>query len=181
VEISTASLRLNRQVDNLLNMSRLESGYVQLKRDWCDVKELVNNVIAELDDQLKEHTVKIDIADDMPLFKLDYGLMEQVIYNLVSNAARYTKAGTLITITAGINNGFLVLAVEDNGSGFPEDEMDKVFQKFYRLKNSIPGGTGLGLSIVKGFTEAHNGTVSLENRATGGAIFTLNIPAEKWY
>ncbi len=179
-EISTAALRLNRQVGNLLNMSRLESGFIQPKQDWCDVRELVNNVIESLAEQLKEHRVAVDIAESLPLFKLDYGLMEQVLYNLLQNAAVYTKSGSAIKVTAKAVNGKLVIMVEDNGKGLPENEIGKVFEKFYRVNNSAAGGTGLGLSIVKGLVEAHNGQVELKNNITGGAVFTLTIPAEKW-
>jgi two-component system, OmpR family, sensor histidine kinase KdpD len=184
-EISQASLRLNKQVENLLNMSRLESGFIQSKKDWCDVHELVHSVINQLDDVLKNHVVKATFSDNLPLFKLDFGLMQQVLNNLISNAATYTADGSIILIHAGINKNNSIekfaLSVEDNGNGFPEEDIGKVFEKFYRLKDSKTGGTGLGLSIVKGFIEAHGGTVSLANVSTGGARFTIEIPAETSY
>jgi two-component system sensor histidine kinase KdpD len=167
-------------VENLLNMSRLESGVIEPKKDWCDVNELVADVIQRLDEQLKNHIVEIEVRENFPLFKIDYGLMEQVLYNLVHNASQYTPERSLIRISADCADERLLIAVEDNGQGFPEEEKGNVFEKFYRLKHSVAGGTGLGLSIVKGFIEAHNGTVSLENRPLpGGARFVLNIPAEK--
>jgi len=129
---------------------------------------------------LKDHLVAVDIEEDLPLFKLDYGLMEQVLFNLVQNAAVYTKNGSLITIKATVAHEKLLIVVEDSGAGLPESEQGKVFDKFYRVNNSTAGGTGLGLSIVKGFVEAHNGTVALNNNAAGGAAFTITIPAEKW-
>jgi two-component system sensor histidine kinase KdpD len=183
-EISLASLRLNKQVENLLNMSRLESGFIQSKKDWCDVHELVHSVINQLDDLLKNHKVKATFSDNLPLFKLDFGLMQQVLNNLISNAATYTSEGSLIHIHAGViknSTEKFILTVEDNGNGFPEKETEKVFEKFYRLKNSKTGGTGLGLSIVKGFTEAHGGTVALTNVPSGGAKFTIEIPSETSY
>ncbi len=178
-EISIASLRLNQQVENLLNMSRLESGFIQTKKDWCDIHELVYDVIKRLDEQLKNYTLKVDIDETLPLFKLDYGLMEQVLYNLLCNAAQYTPHGSLIKIAAEAENDGLMISVADNGPGFPEEEIGKVFDKFYRLKNSKIGGTGLGLSIVKGFIEAHNGTIGLKNNTPFGAIFVIRIPAGK--
>jgi two-component system sensor histidine kinase KdpD len=178
-EISIASLRLNRQVENLLNMSRLESGVIEPKKDWCDVNELIVDVIQGLDEQLKNHQVEIDVKDNFPLFRIDYGLMEQVLYNLVHNASQYTPQGSRIKICADCSGEQLLIAVEDNGIGLPEDETGKVFEKFYRPKHAPAGGTGLGLSIVKGFVEAHNGTVGLENKPLHGARFVLNIPAEK--
>ena len=100
-EISTASLRLNQQVENLLNMSRLESGFIQPKKDWCDVNELIWDVTHRLEEELKMHEVKIDISENMPLFRLDYGLMEHVLYNLVNNATQYTPERSRILISAG--------------------------------------------------------------------------------
>ena len=177
-EISAASLRLNRQVENLLNMSRLESGFIQPRKDWHDLQELVASVLHQLQEQLDLRQVEVDIKDSFPLLKMDYGLMEQVLYNLVCNAALYTPENSLIRIGAGSSEKGLFIVVEDDGPGFPEEEIDKVFGKFYRLKDSRIGGTGLGLSIVRGFVEAHNGTVELTNRPTGGARFLISLPAE---
>jgi two-component system sensor histidine kinase KdpD len=199
-EISLASLRLNPQVENLLNMSRLETGSMQLRRDWCDINELIYSVINRLEDNLRKHTVHVTIEKNLPLYKLDGGLMHQVLYNLLYNASVYTPEYSDIFITAKNNSertytlqtsasgqrdlaaevNHLVLVVEDRGSGFPENEIEKVFDKFYRLHQSRAGGTGLGLSIVKGFTEAHDGTVTLEN-IPHGARFTIEIPAEVSY
>jgi len=181
VEISAASFRLNQQVENLLNMSRLESGFFQLKKDWCDVNELVYAVINRLEPEFKHHSYTVMIKENLPLFKLDYGIMEQVLYNLVYNAILYTPKYCVITVKADCAHDKLKLVVADNGEGFPEDEKLLVFDKFYRLKNTKTGGTGLGLSIVKGFVEAHGGTIRLENEAGGGARFTIEIPTEISY
>ncbi|HTB99431.1 MAG TPA: ATP-binding protein, partial [Ferruginibacter sp.] len=177
-EISTASLRLNQQVENLLNTSRLQSGFLQLKKDWCDVNELIHIIISQLADQLKDHVVNIYIKEDLPLLKIDYVLIEQVLYNLINNAALYTPLHSVISITADHINEQLILIIEDNGKGFTKDEVDKVFNKFYRSKNSAIGGLGLGLSIVKGFVEVHNGIIELKKGASGGAKFIITIPAE---
>lgn len=177
-EISVAALRLNQQVENLLNMSRLESGFVQLKKDWCDLNELVYRSIGRLGESLKHHVLDIQIPENLPMVRLDEGLMEQVIYNLVLNAVSYTPVGSVITIKARIEDGHCVITIEDNGKGFPADEIDKAFDKFYRLRRTQTGGTGLGLSIAKGFVEAHNGTITLENAPLGGALFTITIPTE---
>jgi two-component system sensor histidine kinase KdpD len=179
--VSAAALRLNRQVENLLNMSRLESGFLQPKKDWCDVGELVNAILQQLEEPLMGHIVETDIKDSLPLVRMDYGLMEQVLYNLVHNAILYTPDQSLISIRAGCTGGDLEIVVEDNGHGVPEDEIGKVFDKFYRLKDSRIGGSGLGLSIAKGFVEAHNGTIDLKNRPSGGARFVMRLPAEKLY
>jgi two-component system sensor histidine kinase KdpD len=181
-EISVASLRLNQQVENLLNMSRLESGAIQIKKDWCDVNELVYTSIHRLGDNLKHHVWDIEIPDNLPLFKLDEGLMEQVLFNLIFNAVTYTpEASTIIIKVVCKDHAYCVITVEDNGKGFPPEEIGRVFDKFYRLKYSKTGGTGLGLSIAKGFVEAHNGTITLENAPLGGALFTIIIPSEISY
>jgi two-component system, OmpR family, sensor histidine kinase KdpD len=180
-EISKASFRLNRQVENLLNMSRLESGFIQPKKDWCDIVELVYENVNRVEENTGNRKINIQVDQTIPLFKLDKGMMEQVIYNLLYNATLYTADQTAISISARCHADVLQIIVEDNGPGFPEKEIKNVFDKFYRLQNTKAGGTGLGLSIVKGFTEAHNGTVSLENIDTGGARFIINIPAETSY
>lgn len=180
-EISIAALRLNQQVENLLSMSRLESGYIQLKKDWCDVNELIYTTVKRLEEHLKHHVLSLDIPDDMPLVKLDIGLMEQVLYNLLLNAVLYTPAASAITIKATYAGNNFILTIEDSGMGFPPGEIPRVFDKFYRLKNARTGGTGLGLSIAKGFVEAHEGKITLENAPLGGALFTIVIPTEHSY
>lgn len=180
-EISKASFRLNQQVENLLNMSRLESGFIQPKKDWCDVVELLYESVKRIEENTGIKKISIQVDQTIPLFKLDKGMMEQVVYNLLYNATLYTPPQAAISISARCHADVLKIVVEDNGPGFPPEEINNVFDKFYRLKNTQAGGTGLGLSIVKGFTEAHNGTIFLENADTGGARFTINIPAETSY
>lgn len=184
-EISKASLRLNKQVENLLNMSRLESGFIQPKKDWYDIHELIYSTVNQLDEALKKHKVKITFSEELPLVKLDFGLMQQVLNNLISNAAAYTPDESIISIHVGIRKNeekeIIKITIEDNGAGFPEDEIEKVFEKFYRLKNTKTGGTGLGLSIVKGFIEAHDGKIKLMNKASGGALFIIEMPTETSY
>jgi two-component system sensor histidine kinase KdpD len=180
-EISKASFRLNQQVENLLNMSRLEAGVIRPKKDWCDIIEVVYEVIKRIEENGITQSIKININPAIPLFKLDKGMLEQVIYNLVNNAALYTDENSTISIVAICHADVLQIIIEDNGKGFPTDEVDNVFDKFYRLKNTKTGGTGLGLSIVKGFTEAMGGSIYLENISPGGARFTINIVAETSY
>jgi two-component system, OmpR family, sensor histidine kinase KdpD len=181
-EISVASLRLNQQVQNLLNMSRLESGTIRLKKDWCDIKELIYKTIDQLAEYSKNHALDVQVRDDLPLFRLDEGLMEQVLYNLAFNAITYTPEASIITIKVQYKEQkHCIITVEDNGPGFPEGEINKVFDKFYRIDHSKTGGTGLGLSIAKGFVEAHNGTITLENAPLGGALFIITVPTEVSY
>lgn len=178
-EISVAAIRLNQQVENLLNMSRLESGMFQIKKDWCDIQDLVYKSLQRLEPNLKPYRLAVDLPENLSLFKLDFGLMEQVIYNLIINVTQHTPPDTLITIQAREIDDKLVMTIADNGSGFPEKEMPFVFDKFYRLQGSRTGGTGLGLSIVKGFIEAHQGAILLENLPIRGSKFTITIPTEK--
>lgn len=180
-EISVASIRLNQQVENLLNMSRLESGVFQVKKDWCDINELVYKTLHQLDANLAKFRIAVEIPEQLPLFKLDFGLMEQVLYNLILNVTQHTPEDTLITLQADCVRDRLVLIIADNGNGFPENEIERAFDKFYRVKGSPTGGTGLGLSIVKGFVEAHNGTIRLENLPVQGSKFTIEIMTEKTY
>lgn len=176
-EISKASFRLNQQVENLLNISRLESGFIQPKNDWTDINELVYEVVKRVEENNIAQTISINIDPNLPLFKLDKGMLEQAIYNLLNNAVQHTPPQSRIDIMAAAY-GMLQIVIEDNGKGFPEEERIKVFDKFYRLKHSKAGGTGLGLSIVKGFVEAMKGSIELDNITTGGARFTISIPAE---
>ena len=180
-EISKASLRLNTQVANLLNMSRLEAGNIQPKMDWCDVNELIYAVLNRLKENLEGRQVNIVIEEPMPLCKLDEGLMEQVLYNLIINAHLYTAPESIIQIHSRYFEEGLVLVVEDNGNGLDPAEIKLVFDKFYRSKNTQINGTGLGLSIVKGFIEVHKGKIVLDNVFGGGARFTITIPAETNY
>jgi len=178
LEILNASKRLNRLIENLLNMSRLESGRITPRLDWCDIHDLINKVIENLRDELKPFDLHVVIPDHMPLIKIDFGLMEQVLYNLIYNAIVYASSSKSLRVKAFYDNGIVTLQVMDRGPGFPPDEMQNVFNKFYRLEGSISGGTGLGLSIVKGFVQAHNGNVTIENRKNGGSIITVKIPTD---
>ncbi len=177
-EIAKASFRLNQQVENLLNMSRLEAGFINLKKDWTDISDLVYSTVKKIDEKKPRQKISININPNLPLVKTDKVMLEQIIYNLLNNACLYTKEDSVINVSAINHADILQIIVEDNGEGFPEGEIQNVFDKFYRLKDSKAGGTGLGLSIVKGFAEALKGSVSLKNVSTGGARFTIEIPCE---
>ncbi len=177
-EINTASVRLNRLIENLLNMSRLESGRITSHLDWCDVHDLANKVADNLKQELLPFKLSTVIPSNMPLVFIDFGLLEQVLDNLVLNATQNANAGTNIRLKFFFDQGALTIQVMDRGKGFPPSELLSVFEKFYRGKDAIAGGTGLGLSIVKGYVEALGGTVIAENRKNGGAIFTIKIPVK---
>ena len=177
-EISTAAMRLNRLVENLLDMTRIESGGIRILKDWCDIRDLINSVTAELSNELSEHTVLVSVPEDIPLVKLDGVLVQQAISNIVLNAAQYSPPKTVITIKVNFEMNTLIMTVEDEGPGIPEDSLKKIFEKFYRAPGSRAGGTGLGLSIVKGFVVSHGGTVEVRNLPEGGAKFVIRLPVE---
>lgn len=175
-EINIASIRLNRLVENLLNMSRLESGRITPHPNWCDVHDLVNSISESLKNELEHFTFKTEIPTDFPMVYVDFGLMEQVLHNLILNATQHSTKGSCIELKfANLGNNLLIKVI-DQGCGFPDGELESVFHKFYRGKDAKVGGSGLGLSIVKGFVEAHNGTISATNGLKGGAVFTMKIP-----
>jgi two-component system sensor histidine kinase KdpD len=159
-------------------MSRLESGHISVRLDWYDIQDLVNKVTENLAEELRPFTLRLDIQENMPLVRIDFGLMEQVLHNLVYNSCQYAPAASTIQLSTTCTNGELVITLADEGPGFPEAELKNVFKKFFRLSGGRTGGLGLGLSIVKGFVEAHNGKIKVENTRKGGARFTLRIPTE---
>ncbi len=175
-EISIASVRLNRLIENLLNMSRLESGHIKPRPDWCDVHDLANTVAETLKSELKLFKLSTVIPAEMPLVMIDFGLIEQVLHNLILNATQVAPAGSVIRLKMFYDNGFLNVHLMDRGPGFNPSELNLVFDKFYRGKDAKAGGTGLGLSIVKGFVAAQEGSIIAENRVNGGAKFILKIP-----
>ncbi|MGD0036123.1 MAG: sensor histidine kinase KdpD [Bacteroidota bacterium] len=177
-EIHIAAERLNRLVANLLDMTRLESGMIQAKLDWCDVRDIINVTIKDLEQELAHHPIKIEMQEGLPLVKLDFGLMEQALTNLIYNASVHTPSGTAIEINAHIDEDRCIITVADQGTGIPTVDLKRVFEKFYRAEGSAAGGTGLGLPIAKGFIEAHRGTLSVRNRTSGGTEFTIELPIE---
>lgn len=176
-EIEIAGFRLNRQVENLLNMSRLESGNIKPNPDWCDVNELLYAILANIDDDARNHNIIFNHEENLPLFKTDRGLLEQILHSVIQNAVQHTPEGTTVRVSAMERDKQCQISISDNGPGLHTDELELVFQKFYRVPETRTGGTGLGLSIAKGFTEALNGTIKLENLKTGGARITIRIPA----
>ena len=175
-EISKAALRLNQQVENLLNISRLQSGHIEPKKDWCDVEELIYQTVKMVEENNPTRKINISIRTGLPVCKLDKGMLEQVVYNLLNNAAIHTPLGARIDISATCHADVLEIIIEDGGKGFTDVNPKDVFNKFSRNKNARTTGSGLGLSIVKGFTEALDGNVDLSKSDYGGARFTLSIP-----
>ncbi len=175
-EIQEAGHRLNRLVENLLDMTRLESGMLKLNLDWGDVNDLVSVTLKQLKPKLARHELIVDLAPNLPLVQFDFVLMEQVLHNLLDNAATYTPPGTRLRLMARVDGAELVISVADRGPGLPPESLDHIFDKFYRAPGSAAGGIGLGLSISRGLVEAHGGTLGVENRAHGGTRFTERLP-----
>jgi two-component system sensor histidine kinase KdpD len=176
--IQGAANRLNRLVANLLDMSRLDAGRLQLKLDWCDVGEVIGVAVGRVEECLLQRPLEIDAPPDLPLVQMDFVLMEQVLVNLLDNACSYSPPGTPVTIEARLARGKLVIAVTDSGKGIPPEDLERVFDKFFRVPGTATGGTGLGLSICRGLVEAHGGTLHAENVPGGGARFVITLPAD---
>lgn len=175
-DILDASERLNRLVENLLDMSRLESGRLRLKLEWCDVREIIGVAAHRLETCLKERHLAIDVPPDLPLIKLDFALIEQVLVNLLDNACLYTPTGTHIHIKVRQDNNMCEITVSNDGPPIPSDDMERIFDKFYRIPGQPITGTGLGLPISRGLVEAHGGTLTVQNQTKGGVRFTVRIP-----
>jgi two-component system sensor histidine kinase KdpD len=175
-EISESAARLNRLVGNLLDMTRLESGNVKPRLEWCDISDLINVALRHNERELSRHRIILSVPRPLALVKIDFVLMEQVLNNLLLNAASYTPAGTAVEIKARAQNSEMLLSVADRGPGLPEESLPHLFEKFYRVPGAPAGGTGLGLSIVKGLVEAHGGHVEVQNRPDGGAEFIVSLP-----
>jgi two-component system sensor histidine kinase KdpD len=174
-DIQDAAERLNRLVENLLDMSRLDSGRLQLKREWCDVGDVISVAVKRLERELAKHPLVIEYAPDLPLVYMDFTLMEQVLVNLLDNACSYTPPGASIEIRSEHKENSLLISITDRGPGIPEEDLERIFDKFYRVPGTATGGTGLGLSICRGLVEAHGGALTAEN-APGGARFMIFLP-----
>ncbi|HWP96452.1 MAG TPA: ATP-binding protein [Syntrophomonadaceae bacterium] len=179
ISIKQGALRMNRVVGNLLDMARLESGYMQLNTDWCDIQDIIGVTLRENREVLKEHGVKVDIPESIKLIKVDYGLIEQVLTNLLHNAVKYSPCHSEIKVRVAEEPGELVVSVADQGDGVPAGDQERIFDKFYRLQS--PGnisGTGLGLSICRGIIEAHGGRIWTKNQPGGGSLFSFALPVD---
>jgi two-component system, OmpR family, sensor histidine kinase KdpD len=180
-QIDIATVRLNRQVENLLNMSRLESGTLKPNLEWTDVNDLIFSTMQKLNHYSQNHIVNYEYNSQLPLCKIDEGMIEQVIYNILFNAMHYTPKHSKIDLATHLENQVLEISIQDNGNGIPNELIGAIFEKFYRLPNTKTGGTGLGLSIAEGFVEAHNGKINAKNTLPQGLRFFIEIPVEVSY
>ena len=167
-EIRDGSLRLNRVVDNLLDMNRLESGVIRPKREWCDVRELLQSAVDVERESINGRDIRLDVPQEIPLALVDHTLIEQAVAKLLANAGSHTPARLPIEIDAEYANDHLLISVSDRGPGIPIEATERLFEKFYRGDDRKTGGLGLGLSIARGLIEAHGGRLTAENRDGGG-------------
>jgi two-component system sensor histidine kinase KdpD len=168
--------RLERLLANLLDMTRLESGGLEPKREWVPLEEIVGAALTRLESQLTGRTIVTELPEDLPLAFGDPLLLEQLVINLLDNAARHTPPGTPIEIRAAAVEGALELEVADRGPGLAPGDETRVFEKFQRGSRAGAGGVGLGLAICRGIATAHGGSIQAENRPGGGALFRLILP-----
>jgi two-component system sensor histidine kinase KdpD len=169
--------RLNRLVGNLLDMTRIEAGALKLSRQPSDVQDVIGSALEQVGDRLGGREVKIEVPPDLPLVPMDAALMLHVLVNLIDNSLKYSPAGSSIEFSAQLSGARIRIDVADRGVGVPADQLERVFDKFYRVQHpgSI-GGTGLGLSICKGIVEAHGGTIRAARRPGGGTTFSIELP-----
>lgn len=177
-DIHVASQRLQQLVKNLLDVTRLESGKLQPRLDWCDLRDIVQAALAATEDVRKDHPTSWNLPDDLPPVRGDFALLEQALFNLIHNAATHTPSGTPITLNAGVDRleKEAWITVSDRGPGLPAEQAARIFDRFSRGRMARTGGLGLGLSIVRGFVEAHGGRVEVGSMPGGGARFALFIP-----
>jgi two-component system sensor histidine kinase KdpD len=170
--------RLERLVSSLLDMTRLESGSLKVKREWVPIEELVVSATARFERKMGARTVTIDIPEDLRLVSVDPVLLEQVFVNLVENALKYTPEKSPLEIRATDRVEGVLIEVSDRGPGLPPGDEVRVFEKFYRGRETRVPGVGLGLAICRGIVEAHGGTLTAENRQGGGTTFRIALPIE---
>lgn len=179
-ELESAAKRLNFLVENILDMSRIESGRMKLNLRLCDPEDLVGMALRILAPELAEHPPEVDLRGELPPVRGDISLLVQALVNIIHNAAVYTPPGTPVNISIrSISFAKIAITVTDRGPGVPAPTLAKLFDKFYRVPGSHSGGTGLGLTISKAITEAHHGAISAVNNPEGGLAVTIELPAEE--
>jgi two-component system, OmpR family, sensor histidine kinase KdpD len=169
--------RLNRLVGNLLSMTRIESGAIKLNLEPGDVQDVIGTALEQLGERTAGHRIKVSVPENFPLIPMDFTLMVQVVVNLLENAVKYSPRGSLIEVSASLQEKNVCLEIADRGVGIPTEDLARVFDKFYRVQRpESVSGTGLGLSISKGIVEVHHGSIDAHTRAGGGTIIHVNLP-----
>lgn len=178
-EIAAGGRRLQILVEHLLNANRLESGMLEIRPDWLDPEEWLHHLLREFGDATGNR-IRIASNSPLPLMQTDPVLLSVIVGNLLRNALKYSQKEVDIQLSYSEGEGFRI-QILDQGPGVPEEERERIFEKFVRLPGSKAGGSGLGLYIARGFTEALGGRLSLENRLEGGAVFSLVVPCPVSY
>jgi two-component system sensor histidine kinase KdpD len=169
--------RLNRLVGNLLSMTRIESGAITLHCEPGDIQDVIGTALEQLGKRVADHDIKVNVPEDFPLIPMDFTLIVQVVVNLLENAVKYSPRGSLIEVTASLQDAKTRLEIADRGVGIPPEDLMRVFDKFYRVRRpESVSGTGLGLSISKGIVEAHRGNIFARVRPGGGTIIVMELP-----
>ena len=180
----TQSERLGRLVEQLLDLSKLESGEVPLHRESVRLEPLVSQVVSEIQVARPDRAVRLEsaIPDGLPPVRADRERVHQVLFNLVDNAVRFTPPGGAVTVSAQSNNGSVEIKVSDTGVGIPTEHLPRLFERFYRVdpaRSRGDGGTGIGLAIARSVVEAHGGHIHAESQVGSGSVFTFDLPAAR--
>jgi two-component system, OmpR family, sensor histidine kinase KdpD len=179
-ELNAAAMRLNVLVENILDVSRIESGYLSLHLQMYEISDLMGTVLNELEKEPHQQKINLVLEENLPLVKMDISWFKQALVNILHNALAYTPSDTVINIRSHQNaENQLVIDISDNGPGIPEEALKKLFDKFYRVPGTKSGGTGLGLTITKAIVEAHHGRIMARNRAEGGLSILIYLDLEK--
>jgi two-component system, OmpR family, sensor histidine kinase KdpD len=171
--------RLNQLVQNLLDMTRLEGGTLHLNAEQCDIQDVIGTAINQLGEAARQRQINVDVPADLPLVPLDFVLIVQVVVNLLDNALKYSESAAPVQIEAQIAADQLQVRISDRGKGIREDDLKRVFDKFYRETSAGPQGAGLGLSICRGLVETHGGRIWVERRPQGGTVAAFTLPSAK--
>ena len=177
--IREQAVRMALLADNLLDMAKLQTGSVRLRKDWQSLEELVGSAVRMLEQPLHDHPLQLRLDPELPLINCDAVLIERVLVNLLENAAKYAAAGVAIGVTAVTDGNWLKVEVWDQGPGLPAGQEQTVFEKFTRgHAESAAPGVGLGLAICQAIIQAHRGRIQAANRTSGGAVFMFTLPLE---
>jgi two-component system, OmpR family, sensor histidine kinase KdpD len=175
--IADEARRMNALVNNLLDMARIQSGDVKLRRQWLPFEEVVGSALKSAQSALVRHPVEVELARNLPLVELDATLIERVLSNILENAGKYTPDGTMVRLTAEVAGADLLVAISDRGPGVPKGQEEAIFEKFVRgSRESTTPGVGLGLAISRAIIDTHRGRIWAENNPAGGARFCFTLP-----
>jgi two-component system sensor histidine kinase KdpD len=179
--IRTEAERLTQLGANLLDLTRIEAGVLRPQLGWYNIAEIINRVLDRFTSDLTERPLELDVPDNLPLLPVDYVQIEQVLWNIIQNALKYSSPGTALTIMAASDGAAVLMSVGDRGPGIPPTERSRVFEPFYRLHQAtgvLVAGAGIGLAICKGLIESHGGGIAILDRNGGGTLVQIRLPLQ---